>query len=64
MVPLRTGNVDAKRWVREKRNIQEDLKKFLGQEIQELGYIALMTDSDNMEVETVSYYGNIFFSEK
>lgn len=51
-------------WQQEKRNVYEDLKKQFGEDIRYIHAIGLMTDTDNSQTEALSYYGEIFFSDK
>ena len=39
-------------------------KKFHGLEINELDGVAIMTDTDNSKMKAVTYYQNIYFSDK
>ena len=51
-------------WVTVRANVKEDFKKFHDLDIEELSGIAIMADTDNSKLTTVSYYQNIFFSSE
>jgi Protein of unknown function (DUF3047) len=64
MMALRSGQTNARKWVREKRDVRADLRRFFGKDIRYIDAVALMTDTDNSQQEATAYYGDIFFSEK
>jgi hypothetical protein len=64
MVALRSGQTNTRKWVREKRNVRADLRRFFGKDIRYIDAVALMTDTDNSQQEATAFYGDIFFSEK
>ena len=51
-------------WVTVKANVKEDFKKFHNLDINELDGLAIMSDTDNSKLKVISYYQNIYFSEK
>jgi len=51
-------------WVTVKANVKEDFMKLHGIEVLDLSGVAIMTDTDNSELKAISYYQNIYFSEK
>ena len=51
-------------WVTVRANVKEDFKKFHDLDVEELSGIAIMADTDNSELTSVSYYQNIFFSSE
>ncbi len=51
-------------WVTVKANVKEDFKKFHDLDVEELSGIAIMADTDNSKLTTVSYYQSIFFSSE
>ncbi len=61
MIPLRTQQDDGL-WKIEKVNIKEDFKKFFGLEIDHIHAVALMTDTDNSQLQAIASYGDIFFT--
>lgn len=64
MVPLRTATSPNQSWFQEKRNIYEDLKEWLGKEVEIISAIAIMTDSDDSKQLASATYRNIFFSTR
>ena len=51
-------------WVTVKANVKEDFLKLHGIEVLDISGVAIMTDTDNSKLKAISYYQNIFFSEK
>lgn len=51
-------------WYEESRNVAADLEQLFGEKIRYIDAVALMTDTDNAGGEAVSYYGDIYFSER
>ena len=49
-------------WVTVKSNVKEDFKKFHNLDVSELDGIAIMSDTDNSNLEAITYYQNIYFS--
>ena len=49
-------------WVTVKANVKEDFKKFHGLDVNELDGLAIMADTDNSKMKSISYFQNIFFS--
>jgi len=64
MIALRSSKDKTHTWYQEKRNILQDLKAQFGNDIRYIDAVALMTDTDNAQGDAVSYYGDIYFSEK
>jgi hypothetical protein len=62
MVVVESGKEKVDQWVQEKRNILEDYKKAFGHEPPVISGVALMTDSDNTRESTISFFGDIIFS--
>lgn len=62
MVAVRSGSGQAGRWLTQKRNVREDLRKIFGEDLGEIHAIAVMTDSDNTGKSATALYGDIFFS--
>ena len=50
-------------WVTVKANVKEDFKKFHDLDVNELDGLAIMADTDNSKMKSVSYFQNIYFSE-
>jgi hypothetical protein len=64
MVAVRSGNRETGRWLREKRNVREDLQRFFGAAIHRIDAVAVMSDTDNSGGRAVAYYGDIFFTDE
>lgn len=62
MLALRSGSVDVGKIVVEKRNVREDLKKYMDLDADQIDVVAIMTDTDNGGGNAVAYYGDIYFS--
>jgi len=55
---------DLNTWVTVKTNVKEDFKKLHGIEVSDISGVAIMTDTDNSKLKAISYYQDIYFSEK
>ena len=49
-------------WVTVKSNVKKDFKKFHNLDVNELDGLAIMADTDNSKMESISYFQNIYFS--
>ena len=49
-------------WVTVKANVKDDFKKFHDLDVNELDGLAIMADTDNSKMKSISYFQNIFFS--
>ena len=61
---LSTTKENLNTWVTVKANVKDHFKKFHDLDVVDLTAVAIMTDTDNSKLKAVSYYQNIFFSEK
>ena len=61
---LATTKENLNEWVTVKANVKEDFKKFHNLNVKELDGVAIMADTDNSKLKTVSYFQNIYFSSK
>ena len=52
------------KWVSVKANVKEDFKKFHNLDVNELDGVAIMSDTDNSKMKTITYFQNIYFSTK
>jgi hypothetical protein len=59
---LATTKLNLNQWVTVKANVKEDFKKFHNLNVNELDGLAIMSDTDNSKMTTISYYQNIYFS--
>ena len=64
MLAVESGSARLNRWVSHKRNIPEDLKRYLDAEPETTLAVALMVDTDNTGQNALSYFGDIYFSEE
>ena len=55
-----TDNLNV--WVTVKANVKEDFKKFHDLDVNELDGLAIMADTDNSKMKSISYFQNIYFS--
>ena len=62
IVNLRSGEHQAGQWLTEKRNVKEDIQRYFGDDISYAEGVAIMTDTDNLQSEVTSYYGDVYFS--
>lgn len=62
MIAVRSGDQQAGRWIKERRNVREDLKQLFGEDITRIDAVAVMIDGDNTGQSATSYFGDIFFS--
>ena len=49
-------------WVTVKANVRKDFKKFHNLDVNELDGLAIMADTDNSKMKSISYFQNIYFS--
>ena len=61
---LSTTKEHKNEWVTVKTNVKEDFKTLHGLDVNELNGVAIMTDTDNSKIKTISYYQNIYFSSE
>ncbi|WP_075504083.1 DUF3047 domain-containing protein [Candidatus Pelagibacter communis] len=59
---LATTKDNLNEWVTVKANVQEDFKKFHDLDVNELDGLAIMADTDNSKMKSISYFQNIYFS--
>lgn len=62
MVVVESGEEKLGRWVSEKRDVHDDLKRQFGEAIRYIDAVALMTDTDNTKGAAIAYYRELFFS--
>ena len=56
---LATTKDNLNEWVTVKANVKEDFKKFHDLEVNELDGLAIMADTDNSKMKSISYFQNI-----
>jgi len=59
---LDTTKENFNEWVTVKANVKKDFKKFHNLDVNELDGLAIMSDTDNSKMKSISYYQNIYFS--
>jgi len=59
---LATTKDSFNQWVTVKANVKEDFKKFHNLDVNELDGLAIMADTDNSKMKSISYFQNIYFS--
>ena len=59
---LSTTKDNLNEWVTVKANVKEDFKKFHDLDVNELDGLAIMADTDNSKMKSISYFQNIYFS--
>ena len=59
---LATTKDHLNEWVTVKVNVKEHFKKFHDLDLEEINGVAIMADTDNSKLNSVSYYQNIYFS--
>ena len=61
---LSTTKGSLNEWITVKSNVKEDFKKFHNLDVDQLDGLAIMADTDNSKLKSVSYFQNIYFSSK
>ncbi len=64
MVAIRDAQDAGQSWFEQQRNVREDFKSLLGQDVERIDGIAIMTDSDNTDTAAQAEYGDIWFSSE
>ena len=59
---LATTKKNLNEWVTVKANVKEHFKKFHDLDLNEINGVAIMADTDNSKLRSISYYQNIYFS--
>ena len=59
---LATTTENFNEWVTVRANVKKDFKKFHNLDVNELDGLAIMSDTDNSKMKSISYYQNIYFS--
>ena len=49
-------------WVTVKANVKEDFRKYHNLDVKELDGLAIMSDTDNSKMKSITYFQNIYFS--
>lgn len=64
MLALQSGRKERGKWIFEKRNVRDDLKRLLGEDLRHIDAVAIMTDTDDGGGKAVAYYGDIYFTSE
>ena len=59
---LATTKENLDEWVTVKVNVKEHFKEFHDLDLNEINGVAIMADTDNSKLSSISYYQNIYFS--
>ena len=59
---LATTKENLNEWVTVKVNVKEHFKEFHDLDLDEINGVAIMADTDNSKLSSISYYQNIYFS--
>ena len=59
---LATTKENLNEWVTVKVNVKEHFKEFHDLDLNEINGVAIMADTDNSKLSSISYYQNIYFS--
>ncbi|MBL4760293.1 MAG: DUF3047 domain-containing protein [Mariprofundaceae bacterium] len=62
MFAVESGREKLGLWQHYKRNVREDLKKFMNKDTRYIDAVAIMTDSDNSGKSATTSFGDIFFT--
>lgn len=62
MIAAESGPGRVGQWVRQSRNIREDYRRLIGEDIEHADAVAIMTDTDNSGQAASAYYGEVRFT--
>ena len=63
MVAVKGKMARTGRWYLEKRNIREDFKRIMGEDVRYIDAVAIMTDTDDTQSHAIAEYGDIYFTQ-
>ena len=61
---LSTTKDSLNEWITVRSNVKEDFKRFHNLNVDQLDGLAIMADTDNSKLKSISYFQNIYFSSK
>ena len=61
---LSTTKDNLNEWITIRSNVKEDFKRFHNLNVDQLDGLAIMADTDNSKLKSISYFQNIYFSSK
>ena len=59
---LATTKKNLNKWITVKANVKDDFKRLHDLDVKQLDGLAIMVDTDNSQMEAISYFQNIYFS--
>ena len=59
---LATTKENLNKWITVKANVKDDFKRLHDLDVKQLDGLAIMVDTDNSQMEAISYFQNIYFS--
>lgn len=62
MLAVRDSTDNINTWYQEKQNVLTDLQAWLGEDVDQIDGLAIMSDSDDSQQQAIVYYGDIYFS--
>lgn len=62
MLAVRDNTDVSDVWYSERRHVLSDIQSWLGEDVTHIDGVAIMTDSDDSQLEAIGYYAEIFFS--
>lgn len=64
LIAQQSGNTHAGKWMNERRNVLQDIKRYLDIDATHIDAVAIMTDTDNSGQKATAYYRDIYFSNQ
>lgn len=64
LIAQQSGAGHLNEWITEKRNILDDIKRYLDMDTAHIDAVAIMTDTDNSGQQATAYYRDIYFSSQ
>ena len=61
---LSTTKDSLNEWITVRSNVKEDFKRFHNLNVDQLDGLAIMADTDNSKLKSISYFQNIYFSSQ
>jgi hypothetical protein len=61
---LSTTKDSLNEWITVRSNVKEDFKRFHNLNVDQIDGLAIMADTDNSKLKSISYFQNIYFSSK
>ena len=61
-IAVQSGPTNVGKWVSQSRNVLNDYKRLVGEDIKQAEGIAIMTDTDDSKMSATAYYGDVKFT--